>query len=64
VKGFAQRKGADLIRILNYTGFKTPTEYIQETSRMEKVFFNEAVKQFEEQENERNEKILNAMLGK
>lgn len=51
-----------MVRILNYTGFKTPTAYIQGTTALEKIFFQEAVKQFEQQENERNQKLLKSMF--
>jgi predicted TIM-barrel enzyme len=62
VKKYAQENGADFIRINQYTGFSTPTEYYRETTSLERTFLAESVKQFEEEESERNSKILSALF--
>lgn len=64
MKQFAQKKGADLVNIFKYTGFKTPVQYFSETSQLERVFLAEAVKQFEKENQKRSSKILNAIFGK
>ena len=52
MKKLARKKGANLIHIFKYTGFKTPTEYFEETSELDRIFLTEAVKQYEKEKSE------------
>lgn len=52
-----------MIRILQYTSYSTPLEYIENTSYLERVYLGEAVTQFEKQEQKLRNKILSALFG-
>lgn len=64
MRKFAENNGADLINIFKYTGFKSPVQYFEETSSLEREFLAEAVSQFEKENQKRSTKILNAIFGK
>jgi len=52
-----------MIRILQYTSYNTPLEYIDNTTRLERVYLAEAVKEFEQEEQKTRNKILQALFG-
>jgi len=49
------------MRILDYTGFKTPSQYFEQTTSYERHFIQEAVKQYEEEKMEKNQNLLQAL---
>lgn len=61
MKQFASKNGADLIRIIKHTSYSTPTEYFQNTTSLEREFLVEAVKQYEQENMERESEKLKAL---
>jgi len=49
VKKFAENSGASIIQILEKTNYKGVTEYYEETSYLERVFYQNAVNEYNRQ---------------
>jgi len=63
VKKFAREQGGELMRLLRYTGFKTPSSFYMETTVFDRVFFREAVKSYEDDRAERDQKLMASIFG-
>lgn len=46
------------MKILEVTGFKTPNEYFNQTSSLERVFISEGVRQLQKQEAKKYKKLM------
>ncbi len=46
------------MRILNYTGFKTVTEYFMNTTFLDRAFFNTAVPEYEREKLKQQSKVM------